>query len=178
MYQEILRFWFEEIDPSQWWKKDDAFDQLIRARFSGIHARATRCELYDWRADARGRLAEIVVLDQFSRNMFRGSPLSFASDTLALALAQEAVSVKADLALSPTERSFVYLPFMHSESLKIHAVAMDLYQRNGIQSNLDFEIRHKQIIERFGRYPHRNGILGRTSAEEELEFLQQPGSGF
>ena len=178
MYQEILRFWFEEIDPSQWWKKDDAFDQLIRARFSEIHAQATRCELYDWRADARGRLAEIIVLDQFSRNMFRGSPLSFASDPLALALAQEAVSVKADLALSPTERSFLYLPFMHSESLKIHAVAMDLYQRNGIQSNLDFEIRHKQIIERFGRYPHRNGILGRSSTEEELEFLQQPGSGF
>jgi uncharacterized protein (DUF924 family) len=178
MYQEILKFWFEEIDPSQWWKKDDAFDQLIRARFSEIHARATRCELYDWRADARGRLAEIIVLDQFSRNMFRGSPLSFASDPLALALAQEAVAVKADLALSPTERSFVYLPFMHSESLKIHALAMDLYQRNGIQSNLDFEIRHKQIIERFGRYPHRNGILGRSSTEEELEFLQQPCSGF
>ncbi len=178
MYQEILRFWFEEIDPSKWWKKDDAFDQLIRARFSEIHAQATRCELYDWRADARGRLAEIIVLDQFSRNMFRGSPLSFASDTLALALAQEAIAVKADLALSPTERSFLYLPFMHSESLKIHALAMDLYQRNGIQSNLDFEIRHKQIIERFGRYPHRNGILGRSSTEEELEFLQQPGSGF
>lgn len=178
MYQEILSFWFEEIDPSQWWKKDDAFDQLIRARFSDIHAQAMRCELYDWRADARGRLAEIIVLDQFSRNMFRGSPLSFASDPLALVLAQEAVSVKADLALSPTERSFVYLPFMHSESLKIHALAIDLYQRNGIQSNLDFEIRHKQIIERFGRYPHRNGILGRSSTEEELEFLQQPGSGF
>ncbi len=178
MYWEILRFWFEEIDPSQWWKKDDAFDQLIRARFSGIHAQATRCELYDWRAEARGRLAEIIVLDQFSRNMFRGSPLSFACDPLALALAQEAVSVKADLALSPTERSFLYLPFMHSESLKIHAVAMDLYRRNGIQSNLDFEIRHKQIIERFGRYPHRNAILGRSSTQEELEFLQQPGSGF
>ncbi len=178
MYQEILKFWFEEIDPSQWWKKDDAFDQLIRARFSEIHAQATRCELYDWRADARGRLAEIIVLDQFSRNMFRGSPLSFASDTLALVLAQEAVSVKADLALSPTERSFLYLPFMHSESLKIHVVAMDLYQRNGIQSNLDFEIKHKQIIERFGRYPHRNAILGRSSTQEELEFLRQPGSGF
>ena len=178
MYQEVLKFWFEEIDPKQWWKKDDAFDQVIRKRFSGVHAQATRCELYDWRTDARGRLAEIIVLDQFSRNMFRVSPLSFASDPLALALAQEAVSVKADLALSPTERSFLYLPYMHSESLKIHAVAMDLYQRNGIQSNLDFEIRHKQILERFGRYPHRNAILGRSSTQEELEFLQQPGSGF
>jgi len=178
MHKEILNFWFEEIDPAQWWRKDDAFDQLIRERFSDIHAQARGCELYGWRAEARGRLAEIIVLDQFSRNMFRGSPLSFASDALALALAQEAVSVKADVELSPTERSFLYLPFMHSESLKIHALAMDLYQRNGIQSNLDFEIRHKQIIERFGRYPHRNGILGRSSTEEELAFLQQPGSGF
>ena len=178
MYREILRFWFEEIDPSQWWKKDDAFDQLIRARFSGIHAQAACCELYDWRTGARGRLAEIIVLDQFSRNMFRGLPLSFASDALALALAQEAVSVKADMELSPTERSFLYLPFMHSESLKIHAAAMDLYQRNGIQSNLDFEIRHRQILERFGRYPHRNAILGRNLQKKNSSSCskQVPGS--
>jgi uncharacterized protein (DUF924 family) len=178
MYSEILRFWFEEIDPAKWWAKDDAFDQLIRGRFSEVHARAMRCELFEWRAEAKGRLAEIIVLDQFSRNMFRGSPLSFAGDALALALAQEAVSAKADAALSATERSFLYLPFMHSESLKIHAVAMELYRKNGLQSNLDFEIRHKQIVERFGRYPHRNAILGRQSTDEEIEFLKQPGSGF
>jgi uncharacterized protein (DUF924 family) len=178
MYQEILSFWFNQIDPSKWWAKDDDFDQLIRARFSQIHARATRCELFEWRADAGGRLAEIIVLDQFSRNMFRGSPPAFASDSLALALAQEAISAKADASLSPVERSFLYLPFMHSESLKIHEVAMVLYQQNGIQGNLDFAIKHKQIIETFGRYPHRNGILGRHSTEEEIEFLQQSGSGF
>ena len=178
MYREILKFWFEETDPAKWWAKDDAFDQLITGRFSDVHARATRCELFEWRADARGRLAEIIVLDQFSRNMFRGSPLAFASDALALALAQEAISAKAEEALSPTERSFLYLPFMHSESRRIHAVALELYRKNGIQSNLDFEIRHKQIIERFGRYPHRNGILGRQSTDEEIEFLKQPGSGF
>jgi uncharacterized protein (DUF924 family) len=178
MYSEILSFWFEEIDPATWWAKDDAFDQLIRGRFSEVHARATRCELFEWRVEAKGRLAEIIVLDQFSRNMFRGSPLSFASDALALALAQEAISAKADAGLSPTERSFLYLPFMHSESLTIHVVALELYRKNGIQSNLDFEIRHKQIIERFGRYPHRNGILGRQSTDEEIEFLKQPGSGF
>lgn len=178
MHSEILRFWFEEIHPAKWWAKDDAFDQLIRGRFSQVHARATRCELFEWRVEARGRLAEIIVLDQFSRNLFRGSPLSFASDTLALALAQEAIAAKADAALSPTERSFLYLPFMHSESLKIHEVSMNLYRNNGNQSNLDFEIRHKQIIERFGRFPHRNAILGRQSTDEELEFLNQPGSGF
>ena len=178
MYREILRFWFEEIDPAKWWAKDETFDLSIRARFAEIHARATRCELFEWRAEARGRMAEIIVLDQFSRNMFRGSPLAFASDALALALAQEAIAARAEQALSPIERSFLYLPFMHSESLKIHEVAMELYRKNGIQGNLDFEIKHKQIIERFGRYPHRNAILGRQSTEEEIEFLKQPGSGF
>jgi len=178
MDKEILRFWFEEIAPSKWWAKDDDFDQLVRGRFSEIHAQAARCELFEWRADPRGRLAEIIVLDQFSRNMFRGSPLSFANDALALALAQEAISARADAALSPTERSFLYLPFMHSECLKIHAVAIELYRNNGIQGNLDFEIKHKNIIERFGRYPHRNVILGRKSTAAEIEFLQQPGSRF
>ena len=178
MYREILRFWFEEIDQSQWWAKDDDFDKLIIGRFSEVHAKATQCELFEWRVDAKGRLAEIIVLDQFSRNMFRGSALAFANDSLALALSQEAISSKADKVLSPIERSFLYMPFMHSESLVIHEVAIDLFQKNGIKNNLDFELRHKQIIEKFGRYPHRNGILGRESTTEEIEFLKQPGSGF
>jgi uncharacterized protein (DUF924 family) len=178
MYEEILGFWFEEIEPSQWWKKDDDFDKALIARFSDIHASAARCELFDWRATPQGRLAEIIVLDQFSRNMFRGSPLSFAYDPLALALAQEAVSAKADEALSPVQRSFLYMPYMHSESLKIHEIAVDLFERNGIKGNLDFEIKHKVIIEKFGRYPHRNSVLGRASTAEEIEFLKQPGSGF
>ena len=178
MYKEILRFWFEDIEPSQWWKKDDDFDKALIARFSAVHASAAQCELFEWRITPQGRLAEIIVLDQFSRNMFRGSPLAFANDALALALAQEAVSAKADEALSPVERSFLYMPYMHSESLKIHEIAVDLFRRNGIQGNLDFEIKHKEIIERFGRYPHRNSILGRTSTVAEIEFLNQPGSGF
>jgi len=178
MYSEILRFWFEETDPAKWWAKDDAFDELIRARFAEVHGRATRCELYEWRTEPRGRLAEVIVLDQFSRNMYRGSPLAFASDALALALAQEAIAAKADAALSSVERGFLYLPYMHSESPAIHAVALELYRKHGNQNNLDFEIRHRNIIERFGRYPHRNAILGRQSTEEEIEFLKQPGSGF
>ena len=178
MYREILRFWFEEAKPAQWWKKDEDFDRIIIERFSELHRRAACCELFEWRKDARGRLAEIVVLDQFSRNMFRGSPLSFAQDALALALSQEAVSVGADKALSPVERSFLYMPFMHSESLKIHEVAVALFRRNGLEGNLDYELKHKAIIERFGRYPHRNAILGRESTQEEIEFLKQPGSSF
>ena len=178
MHEDILKFWFEEIKPAQWWAKDAAFDQSVRARFSGVHARAARCELFAWRAQTRGRLAEIIVLDQFSRNLYRDSPLAFASDPLALALAQEALAARAEAALNPVERSFLYLPFMHSESLAIHDVAMQLYRKNGIQGNLDFEIRHKNIIERFGRYPHRNAVLGRVSTHEEIEFLKQPGFGF
>ena len=136
MYNDILKFWFEEIESSQWWKKDEKFDQLIVERFSGIHASAMRCELFDWRDSAEGRLAEVIVLDQFPRNMFRDTPLSFASDPLALVLSQEAISVGANEALTATQRSFLYMPFMHSESLKIHDVAVQLFTKNGVQSKL------------------------------------------
>jgi uncharacterized protein (DUF924 family) len=178
MHQEVLKFWFEELEPKQWWVKDFELDQLIIARFSEIHDRAARCELAGWRKNASGRLAEIIVLDQFSRNMFRGSPFSFAYDNLALALSQEAISAGADQLLSPVERNFIYMPFMHSESLQIHEEAVELFRRNGQQGNFEYELKHKAIIERFGRYPHRNEVLGRASTEAELEFLQQPGSSF
>lgn len=178
MYQDVIEFWFEEIKPAQWWKKDADFDALITARFADLHAQAARCELYAWRATALGRLAEILVLDQFSRNMFRDQPEAFATDTLALALAQEAVATGVDSALTPVQRSFLYMPYMHSESLLIHQQAVILYERNGIEENLKFEIKHKEIIERFGRYPHRNSILDRESTPEEIEFLKQPGSSF
>jgi uncharacterized protein (DUF924 family) len=178
MYTEIYNFWFTEITSAQRWKVDAAFDQLIRERFAATHEQANRCELYDWRHEPRGRLAEIIVLDQFSRNMFRGTPAAFASDALALALAQEAVAVGADQALTADERVFLYMPYMHSESKLIHQVALTLFNKNGIQNNIDFEIRHKAIVDRFGRYPHRNVILGRASTVEEIEFLKQPGSSF
>ncbi len=178
MYKEIIEFWFEELEPKQWWVKDEALDRVIIDRFSRVHDRAIRCELYPWRKAAHGRLAEIIVLDQFSRNMFRGSPLSFAYDSLALVLAQEAISVGADMQLSPIEKNFLYMPFMHSESLEIHNVAMELFRNNGLEGNLEYEIKHREIIEQFGRYPHRNAILGRESTLEEIVFLKQPGSSF
>ncbi|MEN0035460.1 MAG: DUF924 family protein [Cellvibrio sp.] len=178
MYNDILHFWFDELTPAQWYKKDDALDAEIKRRFSGVHAQAASCELFDWRMAAKGRLAEIIILDQFSRNIFRDTPQAFMNDPLALALAQEALAVGADKAMSPIERSFLYLPFMHSESAEIHQVAVGLYRELGLAENLDFEIKHKNIIDRFGRYPHRNAILGRESTPEELEFLQQPGSSF
>jgi len=178
MYEDILNFWFTELRPEQWWAKDEKLDEEIKRRFSAIHTQAARCELFDWRMAAKGRLAEIIILDQFSRNIFRDTPQAFANDPLALALAQEALAVDADKALSPTERSFLYLPFMHSESAEIHKMAVMLYGLPGLEDNLDFELQHQTIINRFGRYPHRNKILGRESTPEEIEFLQQPGSSF
>ena len=177
-YQSVLQFWFHEISPVQWWKVDAEVDRLIVERFSELHGRATRSELFEWRAEPRGRLAEIIVLDQFSRNMHRGDALAYANDTLALALAQEAVATRADRTLAPDERVFMYMPYMHSESRVIHEVAERLFKECGPKSNYDFELQHKAIIDRFGRYPHRNAMLGRQSTEEELAFLAQPGSSF
>lgn len=178
MQTKILKFWFEEIDPAQWWVKDSDFDNLIRDKFLQLHHQAVSCELYQWRNTAQGRLAEVIVLDQFSRNIYRDTSLAFAADPLALALAQEAVSDGADRELNEDEKSFLYIPYMHSESREIHETAVDLYQSAGLQSNLKFELRHKAIVDRFGRYPHRNKILGRESSIEEIEFLKTPGSGF
>ena len=177
-YQEVLQFWFEEIEPRMWWVSDREFDDLVRNRFQSTHRQAALGELFHWRKEPKGRLAEIVVLDQFSRNIYRNTPLAFAQDSVALVLAQEAIAAGAHDAMSPIERSFLYLPFMHSESRRIHEWAESLYRANGLENNYAFELKHKAIIDRFGRYPHRNGILGRTSSPEEVEFLKQPGSSF
>ena len=148
-YQQVIQFWFEEIDKSQWWKKDEAFDETIRKRFLGVHARAVKCELFSWRKTSLGALAEIVVLDQFSRNMFRDKPQSFAYDSLALALAQSAIARGFDTEVSREKRGFFYMPFMHSESLLIHDVAESLFAELGVESSIEFERRHRAIIERF-----------------------------
>jgi uncharacterized protein (DUF924 family) len=135
-------------------------------------------ELQPWREAADGRLAEIIVLDQFSRNIHRGTPRAFAADPVALVLAQEALRVGADQVLPPERRAFLFMPFMHSESPRIHETAIRLFQQPGLEANLDAALRHKAIIDRFGRYPHRNALLGRVSSDEEQAFLQTPGSSF
>lgn len=178
MYHEVLDFWFVASQPEQWWQKDAAFDREIERRFLTLHQQAKAGELYDWRATAEGSLAEIIVLDQFSRNIYRDQAESFACDPLALALSQFAINKGFDQALEPVQRSFLYMPFMHSESKAIHELALMLFEALGNPNNLDFERQHKAIIDRFGRYPHRNGILGRQSTAEELAFLQQPNSSF
>lgn len=178
MYQSVIDFWFSELEAKQWWQKDAALDAAIKHRFEALHAQAKACELFEWRSTALGSLAEIIVLDQFSRNIFRDKPESFASDPLALALAQTAITKGFDLELPETQRSFLYMPFMHSESKQIHEQALVLFTALGNDNNLKFEQQHKAIIDRFGRYPHRNEILGRNSSQEELSFLQQPNSSF
>ena len=178
MIRHVLSFWFEHHGPDQWWAKDPAFDEAIRTAFGVLHARAACGELYDWRVGPEGRLAEIIVLDQFSRNLYRDDPRAFACDGMALALAQEAVRIGADQAVPLEQRSFFYMPYEHSESPRIHALAVPLFESLGDPKSLDYELRHKAIIDRFGRYPHRNKTLSRTSTAEEIAFLETPGSSF
>ena len=175
---DILDFWFKEITPARWWKADPEFDRTIASRFLPILQQAAQGELFVWRETAQGRLAEIIVLDQFSRNVWRGTPQAFAQDAMALALSQEAVRADALMELQPDERAFLLLPYMHSESRAIHVEAEALFREHAPSNNNEFELKHKVIVDRFGRYPHRNAILGRVSTAEEAEFLKQPGSSF
>jgi uncharacterized protein (DUF924 family) len=174
----ILHFWFDELTDKQHFAKDAALDALMVQRFGALLERAARCELFGWRATPAGRLAEVIVLDQFSRNVWRDTPRAFAQDALALCLAQELVGRGDDAALPIAQRRFVYMPYMHSESLLVHQEALRLFAVPGLEDNLRFERLHLAILERFGRYPHRNAILGRTSTVQELAFMQEPGAGF
>lgn len=178
MFEEVLTFWFKEIEPRKWWIVDPAFDELLRRRFLGLLQQAAAGELFAWRLSAKGRLAEVIVLDQFSRNIFRGAPQAFSQDPQALILSQEGVARGILETLSEVERSFLLMPYMHSESRLVHAQAEVLFKRFAQPGSYEFELKHKAIIDRFGRYPHRNKILGRVPSEEEIEFLKQPGSSF
>ena len=175
---DVLRFWFDELTDNQHFAKDAVLDAEIKTRFGATLDAAARCELFAWRVTPQGRLAEIIVLDQFSRNVYRDTPLAFAQDVLALGLAQELVASKQDQHLTVKQRSFAYIPYMHSESALIHKEAVQLFAQPGLENTLDFEQRHQAIIARFGRYPHRNAILNRASTVEETAFLSEPGSSF
>ncbi|WP_104202497.1 DUF924 family protein [Billgrantia saliphila] len=178
LQDEVIAFWFEELQPVHWFRKDAELDAHIRQRFGALHAAAAAGELWQWRDTPQGRLAEILVLDQFSRNLYRDDPRAFAQDPMALVLAQEAVALDIDREFGVLWRSFLYMPYMHSESLKVHDEALRLFDQPGLEENLRFERLHRDILLRFGRYPHRNAILGRASTTEELAFLEQPGSSF
>jgi uncharacterized protein (DUF924 family) len=195
--EEVLAFWFGALDAdgradaahgARWWRKDPAFDAEIRARFGALHAAALTGGREAWRAAPRTCLAYVIVLDQFSRNLFRGDAQAFAGDTRALATARQAVDRGDDRALACDERGFLYMPFMHSEDRAVQQRSVQLYAawlaeapaplHERLTGNLKYAQQHRDIVERFGRFPHRNAVLGRASTPEELTFLEQPGSSF
>jgi uncharacterized protein (DUF924 family) len=191
--QRIFEFWFGALDekgsPSvehsaRWWRKDPAFDAAIAEEFGADIERASRGELDDWKETPRGRLALVILLDQFSRNVYRDTPRAFANDARALALAEEGIERGEDRELSVVERSFLYMPLMHAENLAVQERAVAVFRRaneeleGSFEQALEYAIRHRDIVARFGRFPHRNAILGREPTPEEVEFLKQPGSSF
>jgi uncharacterized protein (DUF924 family) len=188
--QAVLDFWFgadgdaaQGVARKEWFIKDDAFDRRIGDRFGATIERALRGELDAWDEAPRAALARIVVLDQFTRNAFRGTPRAFAGDAQALAAAKVLVAAGCDEALPAFMRAFAYLPFEHAESLPMQDESVRLFTRLAgadaqFASMLDFAHRHRAVIARFGRFPHRNAILGRRSTAEEMAFLKEPGSSF
>lgn len=167
----MLSFWFDELGPADWFRYDPSLDLRITARFGQTLLAAERGELSTWQATPSGSLALIILLDQFSRNIHRHRSAAFANDPLALAVAQACIARGYDTQLPVERRLFMYMPYMHSESLQVHGEALVLFSTPGLETNLEFERGHKAIIERFGRYPQRNSLLGRPSTPEEIEFL-------
>lgn len=172
-YQDVLKFWFETHGSEDWFAGDPAFDEEVERVFNRTHVSVRAGEAFEWRRTAEGRFAEIIVLDQFSRQLFRDDPRAFVWDPMALALAQEMVAQGLDKGISPDRRMFAYMPYMHSESLRIHEEAMRLFETLGDEKTLDFERRHLELIKRFGRFPKRNQALGRTSTPEEVAYINQ-----
>lgn len=188
--QDVLDFWFRAPGEAEyhrprevWFRKDDAFDAQIRSRFGGLIEQALAGQLESWALHPASAVAQIVVLDQFTRNSFRGTARAFAGDARALAAAQALVASGADRAMPGVRRQFVYLPFEHSEDLAMQDESMRLFTELGrdepaLADLATWADKHRVIVARFGRFPHRNDALGRASTAEEIEFLKQPGSGF
>lgn len=190
--EDVIDFWFlPPGDPGhgrfrgEWFRKDAAFDAAIGARFGAAVEEALAGGLREWEATAEGSLALILLLDQFTRNLFRDTERAFAGDARALAVAQDMVSSGRDKNLPPLRRWFVFMPFEHSEALIDQERSVALFaglrreaQQPAFESAYDYAVRHRDIIERFGRFPHRNAALGRVSTPEEIAYLAEPGSGF
>lgn len=180
---EVLEFWFNETDREDWFERSDPFDRIVRERFSEAVETARSGGFADWRESARGCLATIILIDQFSRNIYRDSPKAWSADDLGLACTHAALARGDDAQLDPDERKFLYMPLMHSEELADQERCVELFRALADDAPdqtiaLDFAIRHRDIIARFGRFPHRNAVLGRASTPEEAEFLKEPDSSF
>jgi uncharacterized protein (DUF924 family) len=178
--KDVLDFWFVETDPKQWFQGGDDFDQQIITRFKELYERARDGDFDEWQGTAEGVLALCILLDQMPRNMFRGTPKAFATDAKILDIVKKAVSNDLDQELSVQKRRFVYLPFEHSENLDDQRRCVALFETIKDQDEMgyDYALQHLEVIEKFGRFPHRNKILGRDNTPEEDEYLSQPGAGF
>lgn len=174
----IIDFWFNELEPKDWFVKNDALDQQIITRFGPIHLALAAQVPEAWRATAETVLALIIVYDQFPRNIYRGTPLAFATDGLALNKARAAVDAGLDQQVGEVWRTFFYMPFEHAEVLSEQDRSVDLFARLGNEQTLDYAHQHRNVIARFGRFPHRNAILGRASTADEIAYLSEPGAGF
>lgn len=174
----VLRFWFEESTPQQWFEKNDEYDRIIEERFGDIHQEASNGDHDGWTDTADGALALILVLDQFSRNLFRDDPRAFAQDAKALAIAKQAIARGQDKEVSEERRVFFYVPFEHSEDLADQEDSLPYFEALENPEYLRYAIAHRDIIARFGRFPHRNAVLGRESTADEIAFLKTPGSSF
>jgi Uncharacterized protein conserved in bacteria len=176
--QTVLRFWFEELTRQQWFQVSPDLDAAIGERFGQTHLALARGAVIDWRSSPDHRLAAVIVLDQFSRNIYRATPLAFAADWMALREARLAIEAGADQAVASERRAFFYLPFEHSEALADQERSVELFRALGDREYLDYAERHLAVIREFGRFPHRNGLLGRESTGAELDYLSKPGAGF
>ena len=176
--EEILNLWFKECKPEQWFKKNEDFDQKIENRFSSAIENAIAGKMDSWEESETGCLALIILLDQFTRNVFRDTPRAFAGDKRALALSQLCFNKDYLTNLDIHRRQFMLMPMMHSENLAVQDAAFPLFKKYTSGKDYKYAVKHRDIIARFGRFPHRNVILGRKSTNEELEFLKQPGSSF
>ena len=176
--EEILNFWFIECKPEHWFKKNEDFDQMIENRFFSEIENALAGKMRNWEESETGCLALIILLDQFTRNVFRDTPQAFAGDKRALALSH--LCFDKDYLTNPDvqRRQFMLMPMMHSENIDVQDAALPLFKKYASEKDYEYAEKHRDIIARFGRFPHRNVILGRKSTNEELEFLKQPGSSF
>lgn len=172
----VLHFWFAELQPQAWFTADPKLDDVIRGRFRELYDQlgCEASEIFD--STAQGCLAAVIVFDQFPRNMFRGSPKAFATDALALSIAEHAIGAGLDQSLTVQQRQFLYMPFQHSEDRIVQARSMELFASLGDSEVLGYAQKHQEIVDRFGRFPHRNATLGRTATASEIEFLKtHPG---
>ena len=176
--EDVLSFWFKEITPEHWFKKNDSFDETIRARFEPMVTAALAAQLDNWADTADGCLALIILMDQFTRNIYRETPRAFSGDDMALALSFRSIERGYLDHADANQRHFMLMPLMHSEDLAVQDSALPLFETHTNARTIDYAQQHRDIIARFGRFPHRNNILGRPSSPQETEFLKQPGSSF